>query len=150
MIRPIDLDDASARRSTALLAEQRAIYSALLELLKLDDSVLSIDPERVRATALAAGRLLQSLASGSPAVAALATRLRKPDCRGPKADEVRARWTDAGAMATEAGACYDRLIESLRADQSRTLGELRELGHGTAAGYGGSADFCALLVDRSG
>jgi hypothetical protein len=142
-----DLDDASARRSTALIAEQRAAYSALLA---LHDSGVPIDPERSRATALAAGRLLQSLASASPAVAALASRLRSPDCRGPKADAVRKMWTEVGAMATQAGAWYDRLIESLRADQGRTVEELRELGHGSAAGYGGSADLCALLVDRSG
>jgi hypothetical protein len=148
--RSTDLDDTSARRSTALLAEQRAAYSALLELLTLHDSGSSIDPDRSRATALAAGRLLQSLASRSSSLAALAVLLRKPDCRGPKADAVRAMWTEVGAMAAQTGVSYQRLIDALRADQSRTVGELRELGQGTTAGYGGSADFCALLVDRSG
>jgi hypothetical protein len=148
--RSTDLDDTSNRRSTALLAEQRAGYSALLELLTLHDSGLSIDPDRSRATALAAGRLLQSLASGSASLAALAALLRTQDCRGPKADAVRAMWTEVGAMAAETRVRYARLIELLRADQSRTVGELRQLGQGATAGYGGTADFCALLVDRSG
>jgi hypothetical protein len=146
----IDLDDASAHPAIALLAEQRAAYSALLELLELQESGSSIDPGRSRATALAAGRLLQSLATGSPALTTLATRLRKPDRRGPKADAVRAMWTEVGAMAAEAAARYDRLLESMRADQGRTLAEMRELGQGTTGGYGASADFCALLVDRTG
>jgi hypothetical protein len=144
-----DLDVATTRQSTALLAEHRTAYTALLDLLRLHESGVSIDPERSRATALAGGRLLQSLATTSPALASLANRLRRADCRGPKADAVRALWTEVGAKAAEAGACYNRLIQTLRADQGRTLGELRELGQGATPGYGRSADFCALLVDRS-
>ncbi len=150
MARPTDLDDASARRATALLEEQRTAYAALLEALPADDSSLPIELDRARAAALAAGRILQSMAITPAALAALGARLRRGDCLGANADALRALWAQVAGQADEAGARYDRLIESLRADQALTLAELRELGVGTTSGYRGSADFCAILVDRSG
>jgi hypothetical protein len=149
MTRRGDLDESAAREAVALLDAHHAAYSALL--LELNECPLvPADPDRLRELTIATGRILHPLRSRTEALAALAGRLRRPGCVGPRADAARNRFNEVGAQVAEAGACLDRAIGALRADQGRTLEEVAELSRTTPIPYQTATFGSALLVDRTG
>jgi hypothetical protein len=129
----------------------RAAYAELLEGLQAEESPRApIEPDQLEQLAASTGRLLQPLAEQSAALSALAGRLRRPACVGPRADATRSLLAEVGAQAAAAGARIDRLIATLHADQRRTLEEVNALERGTPAAYQAPATGSPLLVDRIG
>jgi hypothetical protein len=146
-----DLEESKAHEATGLLIAQRAAYGELLEELRVEESAEhAARPERLQRLATTAERLLQPLAAQTAALSALARRLRRPGCTGPRADLTRGLLAEVGVLAADAGARFDRLIVTLRADQRRTLAEANTLERDTPPAYQSLATGSALLVDRTG
>lgn len=145
-----DLDVSSARQATELLQSQRAAYEALLRELETADREIAVEPAGPRAIATNAERILRSLERQAPELSALAARLRRPGCAGPRAEAVRTLFAEVGGQAANARGRLDRLVGSLQVDQTRTLAEMRHLELGAAAAYPQRSGCVSILVDRTG
>jgi hypothetical protein len=147
----VDLEESVAREATGLLIRQGAAYAELLGKLQVEESAEpSVEPDRIQHLATITGRLLHPLAEQTAALSALASRLRRPGCAGPRTDATRSLFVGVAAQVAEAGARFDRLIVTLRADQRRTLAEVNTLERDTPPAYQSPATGSALLVDRTG
>ncbi len=150
MTRQTDLDESAARQATDLLLGQRAVYEEVLLELQGAETQPAVEPDRLREMAATAGRALQPLMRQTAALSALAARLRRPGCAGPRVDAARTLLAEVGTHAAETGARFDHLISVLRADQSRTLAEINDLERATPAAYHLPAAGPAILVDLTG
>jgi hypothetical protein len=149
MTRRVDLDESASRDAATLLAGQRAAYSALLLELEAHAPVQT-NLDELRELTIATSRILHPLAGQREALTALAGRLRRPGCSGPRADATRVLFDEVGKQASSAGARLEQLIGALREDQGKTLADIKDLGRGTPSPYQGHSVGTAALVDRTG
>ena len=151
MIPSADLEESFARRAAGFLAAQKEAYDRLIETLERNgEAPAAGEPDRLQSLVTVTGVLLRPLAGQTAHLSALASRLRRADCAGPRADAARTLLRDVGRRAAEAHGKMEQLLGEVRNQQSRIRDEINQLDRATPAAYQAGGHAPALMLDRSG